>query len=845
MNVNAQKYLTSACLTILLTIHIIKCFSMHKQQGQSSGGSETITDNATSDKNETVVSNDESQRPASSSVTNGDNGGSRARPSALPSSFTKPPIGLGPPSRTQPPSLRLQPDPGTSSRGGQKRKGQGSGGPFRAPTSLGIAQGLAGLLSNRNNPQRASLWLDMGRAGDGQQLPVQQEQQPLAERRAFFKNTGNTCYAGSLVTDLLMLPSLVKTLESHKDDHPLLAELHRLGGLMTQVTSDLTPFLRLVDNMRGGLAPWTAHRQQDPQELMSAILTTLARSGVECVEDLTKVVTIWLSSECLTCGQLNHPTREQVGLHSVVRLAIPPTRYNAPATSLSDCWQFMLDEETCMVHCDNCAGIKEQRQHLTVTDYPQAMIISLCRFTGAQTKDSRPVEIPLVWTPLGSSEPFYLRSATIHHGNDLKEGHFTTVVIDAEDGFYCIDNDRLEALTQSEAVALLSHAYMVTYDRLSPAAQASPIKKQLRVASLSSADPPAVDVCTRNLMSAFLAEDGEAAAATAAIGSMSTSSLLDANDNVGRVEEEEGGLGQCQQFIQSLVQGQSHQQFNRLDRAEVGQLLQLVGVPLDDDNDGASVKYLTQQLHSRLTELILDAFQGDEAKTVTLCHRLNIKPGKLGNRTANWPRQLVSRLKSAVTGLVRSTSSASSLMSVGSGNFGSSSSLDEIAATQPSTEEVQQLRRILAKERANQRLSSGEKGSRKQIIGQIVHSLDAQLLGQFLQDCCGGDDNIGKGRGVRATVISLVGGSAVALDQLLDLFESEASHLLQCLNLEIDQLVQRASINSMTVFLQGLKNRDHDNTAPRPQTGIVRLRKQVCLVYYYYFFYTFIIHIGG
>ena len=74
-------------------------------------------------------------------------------------------------------------------------------------------------------------------------------------------------------------------------------------------------------------------------------------------------------------------------------------------------------------------------QHLLSLRFPSSLIIQMKRFGQQGRKDSRSVEVPLVWTPPGNAAPtYYLRAAVIHHGETIGEGHYTCIRIKADGG---------------------------------------------------------------------------------------------------------------------------------------------------------------------------------------------------------------------------------------------------------------------------------------------------------------------------------------------------------------------------------------------------------------------------
>ena len=78
---------------------------------------------------------------------------------------------------------------------------------------------------------------------------------------------------------------------------------------------------------------------------------------------------------------------------------------------------------------------------VTITKYPEILILQLARFHGVATKDTTPLTVPLRWQPRGPDSPqYFLRSACLHYGASIAGGHYKSLRFERDDSAILVNN---------------------------------------------------------------------------------------------------------------------------------------------------------------------------------------------------------------------------------------------------------------------------------------------------------------------------------------------------------------------------------------------------------------------
>ena len=301
------------------------------------------------------------------------------------------------------------------------------------------------------------------------------------------RNAGNGCYANSVVTGLLSLSSFREGTESLQRSN-VLNEIYK--PIYLEGIQDLTTLRTLVTGTGGNL--WSSNCQQDASEFLLAIIQALEENYGPPLRQQIFDHSVSTIGICQSNAQTNCPEEPLTEQPNPILMVDISEGYD-----LTECYNATISGRQMDPYFGQCICSGDSEVLFKRVDrikaFPPSLIVQLKRFDSTGSKSEKPINAPLQWSPSSNSPPYYLRSATIHHGGGTFSGHYTTLV-NLDGKFYMISDDQVFHLTEEAAEYWLSKAYLLFYD---VSTQYSPVKKKSRTAVNVGARKPA----TQDLLS--------------------------------------------------------------------------------------------------------------------------------------------------------------------------------------------------------------------------------------------------------------------------------------------------------------------------------------------------------
>lgn len=133
--------------------------------------------------------------------------------------------------------------------------------------------------------------------------------------------------------------------------------------------------------------------------------------------------------------------------------------------SLSDIstFYFQIMSGDCAPTCGGCKEKRGSKKQLALCQLPNILVVFLKRFTVTGDKNERPVEVE---AQLTLSDRRYTLSSCVFHKGQNNDGHYLTLLREAEGATWTLFNDHkiFTGLSESEANEVLStSAYIAFY----------------------------------------------------------------------------------------------------------------------------------------------------------------------------------------------------------------------------------------------------------------------------------------------------------------------------------------------------------------------------------------------
>ena len=301
--------------------------------------------------------------------------------------------------------------------------------------------------------------------------------------------SNNSCYSNSLCASLLSIGSVQEFLSKYAGN-PKIAPLAELSckrpgevGDTSSLRSAVTAHSQLNMGRR-----YNDNRQKDVPEFFEDLMWSLiyqadGKEDKQMMNDLKKLLGLKLKP-VFKCAQNPDtcPTWTPLGVSEYFP-TYSVAHNNGSFPTLQDCIDEDDMERTNNDGCQTCGGLEFDRSEYEVDCEPTVLPIRLKATTLDGRKLGKPVNVPLQHRPFGG-KTYVLCAVTIHLGQRVTSGHYTTAILDPfkEIGYMLSDSSLPVKLSGSTDIQRhIGQGYLFYYEDIAcyrmRREMASPLKK--------------------------------------------------------------------------------------------------------------------------------------------------------------------------------------------------------------------------------------------------------------------------------------------------------------------------------------------------------------------------------
>ena len=320
--------------------------------------------------------------------------------------------------------------------------------------------------------------------GDSGALRYVPSNNPVQRPVIGFKNSRFDCFVNTTVTTLLSISSFVAYVQ--KAGHGrVTSEIHRLlNNYISGRPVDSLDALRVLIPNTGNIV-WTDNNQQCAHEFATCLLDTIEEEAKHAGADarFRNLLKFSYEFKAICPGRklsdttgCSYPTSLPAQVNqNIVVVYLQGSKTLNLQSGLMESLKYNSDEGPRGCKCNPTGQWTLQP---FVSNAPDVLTISVARFR-TSTKMHNSVEVPehLSLPSFGEDIYYKLVAASVHHGNTMKQGHYTSIVKKSSE-FFLVDDDKVSEMDKTSAENELKKAYIYFYVRLD--AKDSPVKKKLK-----------------------------------------------------------------------------------------------------------------------------------------------------------------------------------------------------------------------------------------------------------------------------------------------------------------------------------------------------------------------------
>ena len=258
---------------------------------------------------------------------------------------------------------------------------------------------------------------------------------PVVLSNRNIRNDGNTCWRSAVLQMFAHSPAL-RDATGEDSTKALLGEIVAKGHGQVQTTGWWNNFIGTFSDF----SKFASGRQEDAGEFLLPLLEVCFKKS-EFLAVTTKI-------RCERCG--TEWVSDQGETTPLMNLSIDPDFSRNGNTNLTDYMKtYFRFESVVLDQCQNvnCSPGSAKKKQNVPTQYPKQLFIQLSRFFKRGGKIKHQIRVPptfstrkIVDSPGGPHFDYQLRSAVVHYGDSVREGHYYTYVREQGGAWWVYDD---------------------------------------------------------------------------------------------------------------------------------------------------------------------------------------------------------------------------------------------------------------------------------------------------------------------------------------------------------------------------------------------------------------------